>query len=279
MNDNKYSSRKRGNKWESRLRIDGEQYSLYDVDEKKLQVRIKNVENFLKELKNVENQYRALSETVDILNYEYNLELFNKAKRIYEGLLVLIDNSKGKLFNYISNIYSNIDNYHIKLSNYKDSNILKERKLVKDWFYEWLWNYKRFKAGTTFKGYVGKTKKHIISRIGEKYLDEVTREDIQEKIINKMNENEYDPSTIKQVYLLVEECFAQAVKSKYLKETPVVDIERPALTGKTMEAVDVDVEKKLIEIFKNNEMCYPFGVLIDTGLRTSELCRNKMEKC
>ena len=36
---------------------------------------------------------------------------------------------------------------------------------LEEWFNEWLWNYKRFKAGGTFKGYVSKTKNHIIKNI------------------------------------------------------------------------------------------------------------------
>lgn len=94
-----------------------------------------------------------------------------------------------------------------------------------------------------------------------------------------MVEKKYKSSTIKQVYLLLNEGFEQAVKSKYLEEIPTVDIDRPRVENNIMEAVDIDVEKKLIEIFKNDEMCYPFAVLIDTGLRTSELCRYQMGKC
>ena len=149
-------------------------------------------------------------------------------------------------------------------------------KKVKEWFYEWLWTYKHgHKAKTTFKGYVSKTKNHIIRVFGERYLSEITTIEIQIFINDLMLE--YQPSTIKQIYLLLQEGYARAVKDKIIQRSPVVDIEIPPVIPNTMMSVDLELEKKLIDIFKDDEMCYPFAVLIDTGLRTSELCGLKWE--
>lgn len=270
--------RKRGDKWEGRVRIKGEQYSLYDIDERRLDLRIETVKDNYEKLLQIEEQYKSFVGTIEILNEKYNEELFANAKKLYNILVDAIEETKYKLYEAVNKTYMSINNMYARFRAFVPKKYKYTRKKVKEWFYEWLWNYKRFKAGGTFKGYVSKTKNHIIKNIGDKYLDEVTREDIQ-NIINNMVEKKYKSSTIKQVYLLLNEGFEQAVKSRYLEETPTVDIDRPKLENNIMEAVDIDVEKKLIDIFKNDEMCYPFAVLIDTGLRTSELCRYKMGKC
>ncbi len=84
--------------------------------------------------------------------------------------------------------------------------------------------------------------------------------------------SEYKPTAIKQIFLLLKEGYERAVKDKIISSTPVIDIEIPKVTSRTMMSVDINLEKKLIDIFKDDEMCYPFAILIDTGLRTSELC-------
>ena len=274
----KSKNRKRGDKWEGRVRVRGEQYSLYDIDERRLDARKECISDNYEKLIQIEDQYKSFVGTIEILNEKYNEELFADAKKTYNILLDAIEDRKYKLYEAVNKTYMSINNMYARFNAFVPKTYKYTRKKVKEWFYEWLWNYKRFKAGGTFRGYVSKTKNHIIKNIGEKYLDEVTREDIQ-NIINNMVEKKYKSSTIKQVYLLLNEGFEQAVKSKHLEEIPTVDIDRPRVENNIMEAVDIDVEKKLIDIFKNDEMCYPFAVLIDTGLRTSELCRYKMGKC
>lgn len=261
--------RKRGDKWEGRVRIKGEQYSLYDIDERRLDLRIETVKDNYEKLLQIEEQYKSFVGTIEILNEKYNEELFANAKKLYNILVDAIKETKYKLYEAVNKTYMSINNMYARFRAFVPKKYKYTRKKVKEWFYEWLWNYKRFKAGGTFKGYVSKTKNHIIKNIGDKYLDEVTREDIQ-NIINNMVEKKYKSSTIKQVYLLLNEGFEQAVKSRYLEETPTVDIDRPKLENNIMEAVDIDVEKKLIDIFKNDEMCYPFAVLIDIGRKFFE---------
>lgn len=142
---------------------------------------------------------------------------------------------------------------------------------VKEWFNEWLWTYKhKYEAKTTFKDYVSKVKNHIIRVFGDRKLSDVTTLEIQ-KFINDLTES-HAPSTVKQIYLLLNGGYKRAVKDNKIRKNPVIDIELPAVVANPMKSVDLEIEIKLVEIFKVDEMCYPFAVLIDTGLRTSELC-------
>ena len=142
---------------------------------------------------------------------------------------------------------------------------------VKEWFNEWLWTYKhKYEAKTTFKDYVSKVKNHIIRVFGDRKLSDVTTLEIQ-KFINDLTES-HAPSTVKQIYLLLNGGYKRAVKDNKIRKNPVIDIELPAVVANPMKSVDLEIGIKLVEIFKVDEMCYPFAVLIDTGLRTSELC-------
>ena len=66
--------RKRGDKWEGRVRINGEQYSLYDINERRLDLRIETVKDNYEKLLQIEEQYKSFVGTIEILNEKYNEE-------------------------------------------------------------------------------------------------------------------------------------------------------------------------------------------------------------
>ena len=273
LTKDKYGNRKRGDKWEGRVFIIQQQVSLYDIDIRRLEMRKKALRQKCKEFYNMKYEYKKISETIQFITIEYYQNLRNQCEKLYNEILEIVNvKKKSKFILYIDSIYENINQTLdlLKSKNPELDHKLNDKK-VKDWFYEWLWTYKYgHKAKTTFKGYVSKIKNHIIRVFGDRYLSEITTIEIQTFINNLMLK--YSPTTVKQIYLLLNEGFNRAVKDKIIKQSPVIDIEIPKLETHTMMSVDINLEKKLIEIFKTDEMCYPFAILIDTGLRTSELC-------
>ncbi len=274
----KYGNRKRGDNWEGRVFILQRQVSLYDTDTRRLEMRKKTIKTKCQELLDIQVEYKTIADTLQFITVEYYNELAKRAEVLYNEIIKVVNaKKKSKFIEDIDEIYSNIVNT-LKVLKSKNPEIVQidNEKTVKEWFYEWLWAYKYgHKAKTTFRGYVGKTKNHIIRVFGDRKLSEITTFEIQVFINDLMLK--YEPSTIKQIFLLLQEGFARAVKDKLIKQSPVVDIEVPRVIPHTMMSVDLELEKRLIEIFKDDEMCYPFAVLIDTGLRTSELCGIKWE--
>lgn len=274
----KYGNRKRGERWEGRLTIFQQQISLYDVDTRRLEMRKKALKEKCDELERIEVEYKTIEATIQFITIEYYNQLTQKVEILYSEIIKIIDaRKKSKLIEYINSIYTNILTILKALKSKNPEMVQKENGVtVKTWFYKWLWTYKHgHKAKSTFRGYVSKTKNHIIRVFGDRLLSEVTTMDIQIFINDLMLD--YEPSTIKQIYLLLNEGFAKAAQENLISKTPVVDIEVPTVIPNTMMSVDIELEKKLINIFKDDEMCYPFAVLIDTGLRTSELCGIKWE--
>lgn len=269
----KYGNRKRGDSWEGRIFVLQNQISLYDTDTRRLEMRKKSLKEKCKEFIDLREEYKRISMSVQFITKENYEKMCNQSEILYKDIIKIVNaKKKTKFIEEINKIYSNVNNIlNILKTKNPELDQIKKEKTVKEWFYEWLWTYKHgHKAKTTFKGYVSKTKNHIIKVFGEKKLSEVETFEIQLFINDLMLK--YKPSTIKQIYLLLHEGFERAVKDKLIKSSPVVDIEIPPVIPNTMMAVDIELEKKLIDIFKDDEMCYPFAVLIDTGLRTSELC-------
>lgn len=275
----KYGNRKRGGKLEGRVFVLQQQVSLYDIDTRRLEMRKKTLKVKCEELTAMQQEYKHISISIKFITIEYYEELVSKAEILYDEIIKVLNikNARTKFSDVIKNIYLDIQRLleQIKTKNPELSKP-KCEKTVKEWFYEWLWVYKKeHKAKTTFRCYVSKTKHHIIRVFGDRLLSDVTPREIQVFINDLMKE--YKPSTIKQIYLLLQEGYERAVKEKLVDASPVIDIEIPAVVPNTMMSVDIELEKKLIEIFKNDEMCYPFAILIDTGMRTSELCGIKWE--
>lgn len=274
----KYGNRKRGDSWEGRVSVLQKQVSLYDTDTRRLEMRKKALKEKSDKFINMKKEYERITISIQFITVEYYETLRKESEVLYNAILKIVNvKKKSKFIEYIDEIYNNIKT-NLELLKSKNPELEKKTKdkKVKDWFYEWLWTYKHgHKAGTTFRGYVSKTKNHIIRVFGERYLSEITTTEIQVFINDLMLD--YQPSTIKQIYLLLQEGFARAVKDKIIERSPVVDIEIPPVIPNTMMCVNIELEKKLIDIFKDDEMCYPFAVLIDTGLRTSELCGLKWE--
>lgn len=269
----KYGNRKRGDSWKGRLFLLQESVSLYDIDTRRLEMRKKALKEKCDDFVSMNQEYTRIVNSIQFITVEYYERLRNECERLYSEIIEIVNAKKRtKFIEQVDFIYKNSQDILANLK-YKNPELAQRAndKKVKDWFYEWLWTYKhKHKAKTTFKGYVGKTKNHIIRVFGERYLSEITTTEIQ-MFINDLIVD-YKPATIRQIYLLLQEGFARAVKDKIIKQSPVVDIEIPQVVPNPMMCVNIETEKTLIDIFSREELCYPFAILIDTGLRSSELC-------
>ena len=269
----KYGNRKRGDSWEGRIFVLQQQVSLYDIDTRRLEMRKKSLKEKCQEFIDMKEEYMRIASSIQFITVERYESMIKQSNTLYNEIIRIVNaKKKTKFIESLNLIYNSIKKILENIRSKNPELMLKSNdRTVKDWFYEWLWTYKHgHKAKTTFKGYVSKTKNHIIRVFGDRYLSDISTMEVQIFINDLMLD--YAPSTIKQIYLLLQEGYARAVKNNIIKQTPVIDIEVPPVIPHTMMCVDIEMEKKLIDIFKDDEMCYPFAVLIDTGLRTSELC-------
>lgn len=85
----------------------------------------------------------------------------------------------------------------------------------------------------------------------------------------------YSDSTIRKVYMMINQCMNEAVKRKIIVKNPMEDIKRPKSRKKTkvVRALTLDEQKKLIEALKVEQSHYGDQLLISmfTGMRMGEV--------
>ena len=123
---------------------------------------------------------------------------------------------------------------------------------------------------------------HIIPRIGQYKLNEITADIIQFEIIDEMTEKGLSYSSVKKAKEDLNNFFNFCIRKKWILENPMLDvhIDMNALPeAKKLEGFDEDEVVRIIEIalerHGNGELkykCgYAFPIMIETGLRTGEM--------
>ena len=95
---------------------------------------------------------------------------------------------------------------------------------------------------------------------------------IKQLLLSKVD---YANSTIKKMYIILNQCFKEALKRKIITDNPMLDVRKPKSTKKTkkIRALTLDEQKKLIEVIRNENVRYAEQMLISmfTGMRMGEI--------
>jgi len=95
---------------------------------------------------------------------------------------------------------------------------------------------------------------------------------IKQLLLSKVD---YANSTIKKMYIILNQCFKEALKRKIILDNPMLDVRKPKSTKKTkkIRALTLDEQKKLIEVIRNENVRYAEQMLISmfTGMRMGEI--------
>lgn len=109
--------------------------------------------------------------------------------------------------------------------------------------------------------------------IYDKHLDELSEEDIIDFFKNQLD---YSQSYINKMYQLIGSVYRRAVHRKVVQENPIKEIKCPKSNKRTIpvRALSVDEQKKLLLLFKNEDIRYSDIMLLSlfTGLRIGECC-------
>ena len=95
---------------------------------------------------------------------------------------------------------------------------------------------------------------------------------IKQLLLSKVD---YANSTIKKMYIILNQCFKEALKRKIILDNPMLDVRKPKSTKKTkkIRALTLDEQKKLVEVIRNENVRYAEQMLISmfTGMRMGEI--------
>jgi integrase len=95
---------------------------------------------------------------------------------------------------------------------------------------------------------------------------------IKQLLLSKVD---YANSTIKKMYIILNQCFKEALKRKIISDNPMLDVRKPKSTKKTkkIRALTLDEQKKLVDVIRNENVRYAEQMLISmfTGMRMGEI--------
>lgn len=149
---------------------------------------------------------------------------------------------------------------------------------VDEWMVQYLDEYKRNEVKeTTYWSYMELYEKHVKkSDIGLSELQSLTSQQLQ-KFYNDKKEQDYNPKTIRHMYVLINSALDKAMQIKLLNENvnrQTVIPKKEAYTAKVLSAEEV---KKILVNAKEDKL-YPIIALeIYTGLRKGEIMALKWE--
>lgn len=150
----------------------------------------------------------------------------------------------------------------------------------KDWLKEWLDNYIEPTAKTrTFSRYSEIVEQHIIPRLGELELDELTPSVLQHYITELLQSGNLKTgrglaaNSVSAIINVIQNSLRTAFNLGYTKEYTADRIKRPKSQEKDVSCFSMQEQKKIEQAVLNSKKDKMFGVMLClyTGLRVGEL--------
>lgn len=173
-----------------------------------------------------------------------------------------------------------------KLKDFKKSEYFIEKRLpnnvsVESYFLNWLHEYKLNKLKPTSYDRLECTiLNHIIPNIGNLKLDSVTQDTIQSLINRLYKQNKLSYSSVKKVYVALNDCYTHALITDVVKKNPCLGVVLPSATENTkkIEAFTLKETEILLnelqKLDKNGNQKYFYAnayiLILNTGLRMGE---------
>ena len=145
---------------------------------------------------------------------------------------------------------------------------------------EWLEVYqKEHIKARTYSRYQGLISMHIVPTLGERYISEVGRREIQEFLIqqkkdgNMKNGEKLSATSTNMMLSILNLAFEYACDMEYIEENPCVRVRRTKAETKRIEAFTVDEQRALENEIARSDDRRLHGILLClyTGLRIGEL--------
>lgn len=125
----------------------------------------------------------------------------------------------------------------------------------------------------TSKVYEDYIRKYIIPYIGGIYISDITKIDIHNKIINKMNSSDYAPATIGKTVRILKTSLDYAVDFELIKKIPCVKLILPQKEKSKSEIKvwKIGEVKTFLSIAKEYQYYSVFHLGLNTGMRQQEI--------
>lgn len=144
--------------------------------------------------------------------------------------------------------------------------------LLKDFILEWFNNYKSNTLGINTKNnYLSRINYHIIPKLGNLKLTDITNITLQNFYNSLVNENKLAPASAKKIIEILNNCFKYAKKNKLIYNIPT-DIEKIKLEKPKIDYWDKDTVDFFLNEIKDTYLYTPVLISLLTGLRVGELC-------
>jgi len=150
----------------------------------------------------------------------------------------------------------------------------------KDWLNEWLENYvKQSSKVKTHTRYSQIVSSHLIPRLGEYEMEELTPQLLQQQIVdmrkcgNQRTGGGLAPSTVNLIVAVIQDSLATAHDLELCTQYTADKIKRPRIEEKKVECFTVAEQKQIEDAIKNDRRYKTVGILLClyTGLRIGEL--------
>ena len=142
---------------------------------------------------------------------------------------------------------------------------------LSSWIEFWLENYKKNSIKPkTLDCYYYAYEQHIRGSIGKYKLDKLNPIIIQ-SVINDMNSNNYSLSTIKKVYIVLNQCLTQAVNNDMLYRNPCNAVTLPKSQPRKIVAMSLEDQKLFEKACPDTTYGRMFLFALQTGMRLGEI--------
>lgn len=200
----------------------------------------------------------------------------------WEGRYIKGRQQNGKIhYGYIYGYkYSEVKNqliltkYEKQTSNSK--NLVPYEGQLLDWSNYWLETFVRPRVkSSTYASYRNKMDVHVLSRIGSIKLQKLKQADI-DSLLKNMAET-LKASSIRSIFSVLKNCLSKALSLNLLIENPCSGLELPKTRKKTVQALSIKDQAKLVKEINANQKFFSIMLALQTGLRIGEICGLKWE--
>lgn len=156
------------------------------------------------------------------------------------------------------------------------SNVMPYDGQFSDWAFYWLETFVYPKVkNSTYASYKNKLIVHVLSKLGKIKLQNLKKSDFEE-LLSEMGAD-LKASSIRAVFSVVKNCLNKAVAMNLLFDNPCTGIELPKVKRKTVQALSVKDQVKLVKEVEEEQKFFSIILALQTGLRIGEICGLKWD--
>lgn len=116
---------------------------------------------------------------------------------------------------------------------------------------------------------------HVLSSIGSIKLQKLKQSDV-DSLLKEMDQT-LKESSIRSIFSVLKNCLGKAIALNLLVENPCTGLELPKTRRKTVQALSIKDQDKLVKEINTNQKFFSIMLALQTGLRIGEICGLKWE--